>query len=213
MGTEARPITYYTGAEILAYPLPELLTRPGYQTTSTAFHNRYYSGPLAPWPIESEARDIVSDKHLNTDHLSVHVQNVLIHPCFIEREHHLCGDEQSVCGRFVQNALSPVTAVAFANGIRARFGDFKASADASGNSEGTKGKTGKKGKKGERKIPDFVAIRCDALSIVQLKEAIYDTIGGGKIHDPASHPSNLGFSADQAVSVFRKWAVSRYTFI
>lgn len=164
MGTESIPITYSTSAQILGHPLPELLTRPGYQTTLSALHKLYYNGPLAYWPIESEAYDIVSGRHLNTDSLAVHVRGVLRYPCFIEREHNLCGDEQSVCGRFVQNALNPTTAVAFVNGIRSRFRDFKVSTEATKGSEGTKGKLGKKDKK--KHVPDFIAVRYNILNLV-----------------------------------------------
>jgi hypothetical protein len=120
------------------------------------------------------------------------VREVLNHPYFIGREHHLCGDELSVCGRFVQNALGPVMAVAFANGNRIRFGDFKVCAEAV---KATKNeKMEKTGRKDETTyIPDFVGVRCDALNILQLKEAIEPTmvlVGEAKApwrHDLESH--------------------------
>ena len=101
MEPKEKPVTLLTGLQILSSPLPELLTRTGFQTSSSALHGMVYNGPLALWPIESEAHDIIPGKSLNTGHLSANVRDVSKHPCFIDREQHLCGDEQSVCGRFV----------------------------------------------------------------------------------------------------------------
>ncbi|DAA77265.1 TPA_exp: Uncharacterized protein A8136_6525 [Trichophyton benhamiae CBS 112371] len=72
----------------------------------------------------------------------------------LDHEHYLCGDEQSVCGRFAQNVLGPVTAVAFANGVKARFGDFKVCAES----------------QGEADVPDFVAVHCTAKNLHALEQ-------------------------------------------
>ncbi|OKL56933.1 hypothetical protein UA08_07890 [Talaromyces atroroseus] len=103
MDPEVKPGTLLTGFQILCSPLPELLSRTGFQTSSTAYHRMYYNGPLALWPIESEAREIVSRKNLNTDHLSASVRDVSKHPCFIDCEHALCDDELSACNDSVDD--------------------------------------------------------------------------------------------------------------
>ncbi|KAL4916567.1 hypothetical protein BDW62DRAFT_103431 [Aspergillus aurantiobrunneus] len=145
MGTPGmNPATLCTGADIFRFPLPELLTREGYQTTSSALHNLQYHGPLGDWQIEEEAHNIVFASHLKKNLLSVHMSGISNHQFSINNEHHLCGDEQSVCGRFVQNALGPATAVAFADGIYTRFGDFNVSAG----SPHTIAKANEKNKKG-----------------------------------------------------------------
>ncbi|KAK2861451.1 hypothetical protein FQN49_004181 [Arthroderma sp. PD_2] len=137
----------YPGTEVLKEPLPQLFTRTNYQTGSSALHNITYKGNLAYWPLADAVKKAVNDSCTNPDHLSAKAPRTSMHPCSIDRENYLCGDEQSVCGRFAQNALGPVAAVAYANGIKTRFGDFKV-CDKS---------------KGEHtRIPDFVAVHCPA---------------------------------------------------
>ncbi|KAM5484756.1 hypothetical protein McanCB56680_002270 [Microsporum canis] len=141
---------------ILAEPLPDLLTREGYRTTSSAWHKEYYIGPIKIWDLEEEVRRWTSSEYLNKGTLSVDLDRVSEQPGYIHQEHYLCGDEQSVCGRFAQNALGPVSAVAFHNGIKYRFGDCKVclESQSSGN---------------DRFLPDHVAVKCSAANINELR--------------------------------------------
>ncbi|KAM5458263.1 hypothetical protein MaudCBS49596_000176 [Microsporum audouinii] len=137
----------HTGPEILAHPALPMLTRKKYQTVSSAYHSISYNGKLAKWNFSESVQHVVSEYCNSKEPLSSKVYRVSDNLCSIDHEHYLCGDEQSVCGRFAQNVLGPTTAVAFANGIMTRFGDFKVSAEA----------------KGEKTlIPDFVAVHCPA---------------------------------------------------
>ncbi|KAM5471904.1 hypothetical protein MauCBS54593_003311 [Microsporum audouinii] len=137
----------HTGPEILAHPALPMLTRKKYQTVSSAYHSIFYNGKLAKWNFSESVQHVVSEYCNSKEPLSSKVYRVSDNLCSIDHEHYLCGDEQSVCGRFAQNVLGPTTAVAFANGIMTRFGDFKVSAEA----------------KGEKTlIPDFVAVHCPA---------------------------------------------------
>lgn len=80
METQIRPYTTLTGVQILDSPLPEIFTREGYRTVSSAIHNLCYNGLLASWPIQSEARYIVSAPKQNTNHLSVEMPGITNHP-------------------------------------------------------------------------------------------------------------------------------------
>ncbi|OJJ65187.1 hypothetical protein ASPSYDRAFT_85159 [Aspergillus sydowii CBS 593.65] len=116
-----------TGLQILDTPLPEIITREGYRTTSSAYHHLFYNGPLVHWPIETEAHDVVFAEKLNEHHLAVEMPGVANHPCSNTREQYICGDDADVYARFMQNALTPVAAVGFAQGIKTNFGNFRAS--------------------------------------------------------------------------------------
>lgn len=140
------------GSEILRSPLPATLTRKGYQTNSSALHKSHFKGKLGEWNIATEVRRVVTDG-MNEEPLSARMERVSKHPCSIEREHYICGDEQSICGRYVQNALVPATAVGFANLLKIRFGDFKICEESKG--EGAD-------------IPDFVGVYCSAFNLDQL---------------------------------------------
>ncbi|KAK2798407.1 hypothetical protein FQN50_008847 [Emmonsiellopsis sp. PD_5] len=108
----------------------------------------------ALWSVSSAIKQLTSEERINKDYLDDHIPDVSKHPCCLDREHYICGDEQTVCGRFAQNALAPATAVAFANGVKIRFGDFKACEEAMDES---------------LLIPDIVAVYCTALNPDDLK--------------------------------------------
>ncbi|KAL4934952.1 hypothetical protein BDV06DRAFT_229272 [Aspergillus oleicola] len=163
MAAQARIVA---GNKILSQPLPALLTREHYRTTSSALHETWYDGPLQDWQIESEAWKLFEGKDLNDPRFSFDsLQEALSqgqgYPVPINREQFVCGEESSVCGRFVQNALTPVTAVAFANRILSRFSDFKSCAEGSKSPEANENKN--------HYIPDFVAIQCQTTQAHLLK--------------------------------------------
>ncbi|KAL4931947.1 uncharacterized protein BDV17DRAFT_229426 [Aspergillus undulatus] len=72
---------------------------------------------------------------------------------FVHDEQCCCGDEASVCGRFMQNALGTTTKVARENGIPIRCGDHRISEEGSGKKD-TSGKQNH-----IQHIPDFVGVR------------------------------------------------------
>ncbi|KAF3480056.1 uncharacterized protein GIQ15_05403 [Arthroderma uncinatum] len=142
-------VSYFDGASILRDPLPELLIREGFQTMSSAWHDIYYLGELRPWHMMKEAKAWTASNLLKKQPLSVNVESIMKYAGYIHHEHYLCGDEQSICGRFAQNALGPASAVAIHNGINFRFGDHKVCIESQ--NPGNK-----------RHIPDHVAVDCSA---------------------------------------------------
>ncbi|EFQ96685.1 hypothetical protein MGYG_08608 [Nannizzia gypsea CBS 118893] len=143
-----------TGFDVLAKPLPPVLTRRYYQTNSSAYHKVFYKGGLAKWNFEKDVLRAASRSRENQHRIFSQESETPRHPYSLHREQYLCGDEQSVCGRFAQNALGPATAVAFLNGIQTRFGDFKVCDEA---------------RKEKSLIPDFVGVSCSALDLEGLK--------------------------------------------
>ncbi|KKZ61834.1 hypothetical protein EMCG_03623 [[Emmonsia] crescens] len=104
------PATLHTRRDILRHPLPKLLMCKGYQMVSSALHQSHFNGRLTRWIIKDddvkaalEALD--NDKVKDYLYLSSSVQSVFQNPFSVERENYLCGDAQSVCGRYSQNAL------------------------------------------------------------------------------------------------------------
>ncbi|KAK2812928.1 hypothetical protein FQN50_000949 [Emmonsiellopsis sp. PD_5] len=149
-------VDYHDGASILRAPLPRVLTRDGYRTTSSAWHQTYYLAKMGVWDIKKDVRHWTSSKHLKPGHLSVHAQSVLQHEGYVGYEHYLCGDEPSICGRYGQNALGPTSAVAFHNGVKFRFGDYKVCEES-------------KHWKNRNHIPDFVGVSCPAANREELE--------------------------------------------
>ncbi|OKL56011.1 hypothetical protein UA08_08677 [Talaromyces atroroseus] len=149
-------VEYHDSASILRDPLPSLPTRDGYQTTSTAWRSLYHVAQLSPWRMDEEVRRWASPGRLKPGDLSVRSHHLLQQVGCLDHEHYLCGDEQSVCGRFAQNTLGPVTAVAFHNEMKYRFGDYKVCEES-------------KRSASKKFIPDFVGVCCSATNIEQLK--------------------------------------------
>ncbi|KAL4950206.1 hypothetical protein BDW69DRAFT_187580 [Aspergillus filifer] len=153
-----------TGEEVLSQPLKPLLTRKGYRTTPSALHSdKWYVGPIGDWQVEEEAKLVFNPGNKGN----------LVPVNF---EQFVCGEEGSVCGRFIQNALSPATAVAVANGIKSRFSDFKSCAE---------GKSSIDDKTNRHNIPDFVAIRWVGNNVLTLEvgsEPFMILVGEGKTH-------------------------------
>ncbi|KAM5471888.1 hypothetical protein MauCBS54593_003294 [Microsporum audouinii] len=141
---------------ILAEPLPDLLTQEGYRTSSSAWHSEHYLGRIRLWDLKKEVRRWTASKYLKRDTLSADLDSLSEQPGYIHKEHYLCGDEQSVCGRFAQNALGPVSAVAFHHGHHYRFGDYKVCLESQ--------KPGN-----ERYVPDHVAVKCSAANTEELR--------------------------------------------
>ncbi|KAL4939305.1 hypothetical protein BDV06DRAFT_225162 [Aspergillus oleicola] len=127
-------VTEVTAAQILGDPLPKLFNSKDYCTTSDAYQKKYFNGEIVPWQIKQEAKlnGVFSEENMTKKLFAVRLQENAGTPIFINREQFIVSDEQSLCGRFVQNALVPVTVVAFENGIMSRLSDFKGCA-ASGN--------------------------------------------------------------------------------
>ncbi|EGE04538.1 hypothetical protein TEQG_03409 [Trichophyton equinum CBS 127.97] len=94
-----------TSYTILASPAPSILMRDGYHTTTNAFHPTYYRGKKESWDLASEVWDAI-DEIKNNSPLSYTLRGIPENPYSLGREHYLCGDEQSICGRFVQNVCS-----------------------------------------------------------------------------------------------------------
>ncbi|KKZ64132.1 hypothetical protein EMCG_01552 [[Emmonsia] crescens] len=128
---------------------PTLLTREPYQTQSSALHKSYYAKKLTDWNISEDVKTVTAEKNLCGNPLDASVDVVSRNPCRVRGEHYLCGDEQTVCGRYSDNALKPVTAVALQQGIYMRFGDYKVCQE-------------NKDPDNKGYIPDFVGVACPA---------------------------------------------------
>ncbi|PGH11463.1 hypothetical protein AJ79_04838 [Helicocarpus griseus UAMH5409] len=162
------PAILHSGRFLLRRPLPTLLTRKGYQTVSSGLHQSYFKGRLTRLVIDNKAVEAAlealdKDKVKDPSYLSCSVQSVSQSPFSVEHENLFCGDEQSVCGRYSQNALQPVAAVGLSRNIGTRFGDFK---------------TCKESKTESDLIPDFVGIDCDPYVLD------FKTLDGHKIRKP-----------------------------
>ncbi|OJD23543.1 hypothetical protein ACJ73_05108 [Blastomyces percursus] len=118
-------ITLHTPYDILRSRPPPLLTQEPYQTQSSALHKSYYAKKLTEWNISEDVKRVTDEKNLCGSPLDVSVDIVSQNPCHVKGEHYLCGDEQTVCGRYSDNTLKPVTAVALQQNICIRFGDYK----------------------------------------------------------------------------------------
>ncbi|KAI2022459.1 hypothetical protein LOZ29_001165 [Ophidiomyces ophidiicola] len=112
---------------------------------------------MAKWNIEADIAATITSARMKPGFLSIDADIVLQEVGCVDHEHYLCGDEQSVCGRYAQNALAPVSAVAFHNGLKYRFGDYKVSSDSTYPGNGTY-------------LPDFVAVSCPATNLKTLQE-------------------------------------------
>lgn len=110
---------------------------------------------MASWDIKKDVEKWTASARLNSKNLSVRAESVLQHDGCLDHEHFLCGDEQSVCGRYGQNALGPVSAVAIQNSIMYRFGDYKVCHES---------------KRNKTDIPDFVGVYCPAKNLEELQD-------------------------------------------
>ncbi|KAK2810818.1 hypothetical protein FQN50_002641 [Emmonsiellopsis sp. PD_5] len=104
---------------------------------------------------------VTAEKYLRSNPLDASVDVVSQNPCRVKSEHYLCGDEQTVCGRYSDNALKPVTAVALQQGIYMRFGDYKVCQE--NLDPDNKGY-----------IPDFVGVACPARDLTSLQNLAVD---------------------------------------
>ncbi|KAK2792579.1 hypothetical protein FQN52_003084 [Onygenales sp. PD_12] len=120
-------IIHQTDLELIQEALPRLvLSR--YATISDSRHDLWFHWKFGRWEsFQQTVRSYVDSWKLGKNVLGVKPSDPesSLNYAFIEQ--YLCGDELSVSGRFAQNALSPVTAVARASGVGVRFGDFKTS--------------------------------------------------------------------------------------
>ncbi|KAK2808822.1 hypothetical protein FQN50_004298 [Emmonsiellopsis sp. PD_5] len=157
----------YAPYELLRMPLPPLLSRPPYQTTTSALHDSHYAQTLVDWNISEGVKNITAECHLCSNPLDASVACVSGNPFRLKCEHYLCGDEQSVCGRFSQNALQPSTAVAFQQSIKTRFGDYKVCQE-------------NKEARLKGYIPDFVGVTCPAQDFT----ALQNLASGNHSHQP-----------------------------
>lgn len=66
---------FYDDTAILKRPLPKLLSRDGYQTTSSALHQSYYNGKLRHWGIADEVANAI--KSLDNDTLPPELREAL----------------------------------------------------------------------------------------------------------------------------------------
>lgn len=146
-----------TARDIVYDSIPEL-HRNKRGTISSSFHDKWYDGHLSNWDLfEREAYKLSSQIEL------LPRKALSVKPEYLEdpedkpqnhvwNEQFLCGDELSISGRFVQQVLHPVTAVARELKMQRRFGDFKVcSAKPNSGEPKSRSKSG-----GE--VPDFVAV-------------------------------------------------------
>ncbi|KAK2781883.1 hypothetical protein FQN51_004999 [Onygenales sp. PD_10] len=151
----------HTPYNILRGRPPPLLTREPYQTQSSALHRSYYAKTITDWDISEDVKMVTAEKYLCSSPLDASVDVVSQNPCRVKNEHYLCGDEQTVCGRYSDNALKPVTAVALQQGIYMRFGDYKVCQE--NLDPDNKGY-----------IPDFVGVACPARDLMSLQNLVAD---------------------------------------
>ncbi|KAK2812847.1 hypothetical protein FQN50_001176 [Emmonsiellopsis sp. PD_5] len=120
-------VIHQTDLELIQEPLPRLvLSR--YATISDSRHDLWFHWKFGRWEsFQQTVRTYVDSWNLGKKVLGVRPADPESSLNYTFIEQYLCGDELSVSGRFAQNALSPVTAVARASGVSVRFGDFKTS--------------------------------------------------------------------------------------
>ncbi|KAK2807048.1 hypothetical protein FQN50_005622 [Emmonsiellopsis sp. PD_5] len=117
---------------ILRQPLPTLLNRKDYRTTSSAWNGDIFIGRIAFWNIVSDVHNTIAAANTEEHHFD----DVAAWATDSRGpEYYLCGDEQTLCGRYGENALRPSTAVAFSHGVETHFGDFKSSKEGKNTSE------------------------------------------------------------------------------
>lgn len=113
---------------LLEQSLPPLSFRPSYHTTSKALHDIHFTGLLEPW--ESFEKDVLAFRP--TIEENYEVENILGYASSKPSTHDImfgesfrCGEEISVSGRFVGNALHVMSAVGLDVGLATVFGDWK----------------------------------------------------------------------------------------
>jgi hypothetical protein len=133
LGSQAKPIPL-TAHFLLQKALPPLHYLANYHTTSKAVHDIHFTGPLEPWDsFEKDVLDFCStikEKYELENILGYASSKPLPHDMSVE--HFRCGEEISVSGRFVSNALHVASCIGRNVGLETIFGDWKAVAKASG---------------------------------------------------------------------------------
>lgn len=104
--------------------------------------------------FETNVRKLVDDRIAwNNRVLAVCIEkDIEGDKALLHNEQYLCGDEQSTCGRFAHNVLHVLTAVAWANNMQIRFGDYKVCQESK--------RVGNWSDAVISKVPDFVAVDC-----------------------------------------------------
>lgn len=122
-----RHFTPETCEDILSRSIPPLQNKQHLRTSSEALHSIRFKGALSKWEgFSDEVSDFFAKQRPNMpDHVLSFCANSDYEMPKLHEEQVYCGDELSVSGRFSQNVLHPVTAVAPLLNINARFGDFK----------------------------------------------------------------------------------------
>lgn len=113
----------------LQLALPPLSFEPNYHTTSKALHDIHFTGLLEPWDsFETEVlafRPAIDEKYDIENILGYASSNPSAHDIMLS-EHFRCGEEISIAGRFVANALHVVSAISRDVELTTVFGDWKA---------------------------------------------------------------------------------------
>ncbi|KAK2757018.1 hypothetical protein FQN54_004987 [Arachnomyces sp. PD_36] len=124
-----------SASDLTRQRLPDCVYETGRHTSTSAIHkDKFYTGSLAAWKnFEHEVRQNFQSANLHTCSLPmIYDDTGLDKDTNLHLEHFRCGEEISISGRFVQNALHVVSAVAKAKKFDLVFGDWKASDTSNG---------------------------------------------------------------------------------
>lgn len=120
-------VQFLTAKDLIDSSIPDIMDTKNH-SSGNGLHNLWYSGEIRPWKdFENEVRHF-SDGIIwneNVKPLATAIDNINS----IDKEHFLCGAEISVSGRFVQNVLHVVSAVAAELQYECAFGDWTATMD------------------------------------------------------------------------------------
>ncbi|KAK2733214.1 hypothetical protein FQN57_002259 [Myotisia sp. PD_48] len=119
-----------TAADVVRKPLVKYIAHPDWHVQSKSIHALWYLNPLKPW-ISFEEEVLASFNAISWSDfqqaIAIEVLEDADHDFHLEtREHSYCEEEISISGRFVQQALHPMSAVSQLLGYKMVFGDFKA---------------------------------------------------------------------------------------
>ncbi|KAK2768797.1 hypothetical protein FQN54_000653 [Arachnomyces sp. PD_36] len=129
-GSQPKPIPL-TAEFLLQQALPQLSVKHKHHTTSKALSDIHFTGSLEPWDsFEEEVLTFCTTIKEEYD-----IENILGYTSSkpttydMSLEHFRCGEEISVSGRFVNNALHVMSAIGLEVGLTTVFGDWKATGE------------------------------------------------------------------------------------
>ena len=113
----------HNGRDVTQQPLPAIIEA-RYHTQKPSLSPYFLEGQYLAWPdFENDVRK--NFERQNWGNSIISVRRALPSQFDIVNEMFQCGDELSLSGRFVQQALHVMTAVGRDLGIPVRFGDFR----------------------------------------------------------------------------------------